>query len=197
MRLKTKNVDWEHSKLIWDNNSTLETIFWDWEHWFTCELYDHGWKITILSGVRSKADDPKGRKQTILKRMKADDLLSQSRWSMGQSRRSRAKADDLGSKADDLLGQSRRSMGQSRRSRSKRTIWRAESRRSYGPKRTILFEIWTILFEVKRNHAILRDESRRSYGPKRTILSEVYETLQSWGMKADDPWIYFMKNQND
>ena len=116
---------------------------------------------------------------------------------MGQSRRSRAKADDLGSKADDLLGQSRRSMGQSRRSRSKRTIWRAESRRSYGPKRTILFEIWTILFEVKRNHAILRDESRRSYGPKRTILSEVYETLQSWGMKADDPWIYFMKNQND
>ena len=26
-----------------------------------------------IVGVRSKADDPKGRKQTILKRMKADD----------------------------------------------------------------------------------------------------------------------------
>ena len=147
---------------------------------------EYGRKQTIQKDESRRSS--KGWKQTI---------RGESRRSMGQSRRSRAKADDLGSKADDLLGQSRRSMGQSRRSRSKRTIWRAESRRSYGPKRTILFEIWTILFEVKRNHAILRDESRRSYGPKRTILSEVYETLQSWGMKADDPWIYFMKNQND
>ena len=103
MRLKTKNVDWEHSKLIWDNNSTLETIFWDWEHWFTCELYDHGWKITILSGVRSKADDPKGRKQTILKRMKADDPGRKQTifW---------AKTDDLWVKADDPA-QSGRSRG--------------------------------------------------------------------------------------
>ena len=158
---------------------------------FTSEPYaenlsEYGRKQTIQKDESRRSS--KGWKQTI---------RGESRRSMGQSRRSRAKADDLGSKADDLLGQSRRSMGQSRRSRSKRTIWRAESRRSYGPKRTILFEIWTILSEVKRNHAILRDESRRSYGPKRTILSEVYETLQSWGMKADDPWIYFMKNQND
>ena len=66
-------------------------------------------------GVRSKADDPKGRKQTILKRMKADDP--------GR------KQTIYGSK-QTIRGESRRSLVQSRRSfEPKQTI--------YGSKQTI------------------------------------------------------------
>ena len=86
-------------------------------------------------------------KQTILKRMKADDP-DESRRTMGQSRRSRSKADDLWVKADALLSQSRRSTGQSRRStsQSRRSRVKADdhlcqSRRSLGSKQTILLEI--------------------------------------------------------
>ena len=68
-----------------------------------------------LCGIASKADDPWVSKQTILKRIKADDL--------------RAKEDDPGLKQRSLvkadvgptifLGESRRSLSHSRRSRTK------------------------------------------------------------------------------
>ena len=65
--------------------------------------------------VRSKADDPKGRKQTILKRMKADDPgRKQTIYGSNQT----------------IRGESRRSLVQSRRSfEPKQTI--------YGSKQTI------------------------------------------------------------
>ena len=71
--------------------------------------------ITRISRVRSKADDPKGRKQTILKRMKADDPgRKQTIYGSNQT----------------IRGESRRSLVQSRRSfEPKQTI--------YGSKQTI------------------------------------------------------------
>ena len=65
--------------------------------------------------VRSKADDPKGRKQTILKRMKADDP---------------GKKQTIYGSKHTIRGESRRSLVQSRRSfEPKQTI--------YGSKQTI------------------------------------------------------------
>ena len=76
-----------------------------------CESSSSTW----MGRVRSKADDPKGRKQTILKRMKADDP--------GR------KQTIYGSK-QTIRGESRRSLVQSRRSfEPKQTI--------YGSKQTI------------------------------------------------------------
>ena len=69
-------------------------------------------------GVRLKADDPQRWKQTILKRIKADDP-GWKQTILGSKQTIPQKADDLLAKADDLLRKSRRSLGQSRRSWAK------------------------------------------------------------------------------
>ena len=66
--------------------------------------------LQILHRVRSTADDP----------------------GKNQSRRSGAKADDLRFKEDDLVSQSKRSLGQGRRYRPKRTIFRVKMDDSIG-----------------------------------------------------------------
>ena len=88
----------------------------------------------ISNRVRLKADDPQRWKQTILKRMKADDP-GWKQTILGSKQTIPQKADDLSAKADDLLRKSRRSLGQSRRS------W-AKADDLKGWKRTILFEIF-------------------------------------------------------
>ena len=140
----------------------------------------------MLFGVRSKADDPKGRKQTILKRMKADDpgrkqtiygskqtIRGESRRSLVQSRRSfEPKQTIYGSKqtiqvkADDLKGWKQTILW----AKADDPIWNMDDPfwsktkpcNLEGWKQTILWAkaddpLWSIW-----NLAILRDESRRS-----------------------------------
>ena len=51
-----------------------------------------------LCGIASKADDPWVSKQTILKRIKADDLRAKEDDDPGLKQRSLVKADDPGRK---------------------------------------------------------------------------------------------------
>ena len=104
-------------------------------------------------GVGSKADDPSGSKQKILKRIKADDP-GRKQTIHGSMQTIRAKADDLLSKRTIFQGRSRRSLCQSRRSRAKADDLKAESGRSSQK------------FFKTRKQTIFRDESRRSLSIK-------------------------------
>ena len=133
-------------------------------------------RSTVESGrsLSVKADDP-GKDESRRSRL--------SRRSLGQSRRSWAKEDDLRSTADDLLSQSRRSMGLSRRSWAKAEISGAQSRRSY-----------------LKSHSVKADDLK---GRKQTILTNELSWVNMsciddswWLIMTYGGWLWIIVRQN-